>query len=115
LFFQPSLDPDRGEWNEGCDKDPEWWLQWPLLGEFGIKQRDAENTEQDTVSHPDYPYSQGFVPDVFEGHGKSKEDEVGDGLGDTDDAESTNGCAEHAGELARDDGFARNWYLVFGF
>lgn len=104
LLFQPFFDPVGCEGDEGGCEDPDWGgvieggFDAPFLGDHGIEEGDAEDAEEDAVDHADDADCHGLVPDVFEWHGDEEEDEVGDGLGDADDAQSVNSIAEHGAE-----------------
>ena len=113
LLFEPDFHPDGGEGNEGGNEDPEGWLQFPSLGELGIEQGGTEKAEKDAVNHADNADSQGFAPDVFQRHGNTKQDEIGEGFDNTDDSETADGRTEHAQVIGRDD--LNNKKLVFGF
>lgn len=54
-----------------------------------------------------------LTPDVFQRHGNTEKNQVGEGLNNTDDAKTAKGGAEHDPVIVADDGNDKN--LVFGF
>ena len=113
MFLEPQLHPDRGKGNKGCHKNPEGGLEFPLLGEHGIEKGDAEQAKKNAVNHAYYFHSLRLAPDVFQRHGNTEQDEVGEGFRHADHAEAAYGSAEHERVIGRDDENDKN--LVFGF
>lgn len=65
------------------------------------------------MQHADDFNCLGLTPDVFQRHGNTEKDKIGEGLNNTDDAKTAKGGAKHEIVIVADDGNDKN--LVFGF
>jgi hypothetical protein len=101
VAFEAAVDEEGAEGKEAGDKDEGGAFDGPLRLAPGETEEEAVCEEESAVDRAEDMDRERLAPDAFQGYGDAKQDEEGDALQKSDEAEATDFVSKHGAAMWR--------------